>query len=186
MRVRDVLLEDIVPLDRGMNPCYDKYPDEPAYVVSEDGTSILLVSRPARVFVPMVEGLEADATTLTLVKTAAQEGSTGIEWNGGFNPVQEHFNEQSLPFDVVLKHPDSPQLVPPQGVRTIEATGVETDRFYCLTTSEHLGRRPTRPGKIVCDIQCPDTVGLLIFNPKGILTVFLETEARHVNIAAQS
>jgi hypothetical protein len=185
MRIRDLLLQDIVTFDR-MNPCYDKDPDESAFVVSEDGDSILLVSRPARVFVPLVEGLDADVVTLALVKVAAEQGSTGIEWNGGFTPVQEHFNHQGLPFDVVLKHPDSPQFVPPQGVRTIEAVGVEPDRFYCLTTSEQLGRRPTRPGMFAHGITCPDAVGLLIFNPKGVLTVFLEQGQRKFAIPAQA
>lgn len=185
MRLRDLLLEDIVTLDRSV-PCYDKVPEEPAFVVGEDGTSILLVSLPHRVFVPMVEGLDADATTLALLKVAAEQGSVGIEWSGSFLPVQEHFNHQALPFHVVLKHPDSPQLVPPPGVATLENPGVESDRFYCLTASEHLGRRPTRPGVFAHGVQCPDTVGLLIFNPKGILTVFLEQGQRKFTIPPQA
>jgi hypothetical protein len=184
MRIRDLLLEDIVDSDR-MNPCYDKVPEKPAFLVNEDGTSILLVSRPARVFVPLIDGLDADATTLALVKVAAEQGSTGIEWSGSFQSAQEHFNQQQLPFDVVLKHPDSPHLVPPQGVRTIEATGMEADRFYCLTTSEKFGRRPTRPGMFAHGIRCPDAVGLLIFNPKGVLTVFLEAGQKRFAIPSQ-
>ena len=185
MRVRDVLLEDILTYDR-MGPCYDKMPEEPAYVLGDDGTSILVTSRPARAHVPMIEGLDADASTLALVKIAGEQGSTGIEWDGGFTPVQSYFNDQRLPFDVILKHPDSPHLVPPQGIKTIEAVGVEADRFYCLTTSEHLGRRPTRPGLLAHGVRCPDTVGLLIFNPKGILTVFLEQGQRRFTMAAQA
>lgn len=185
MRLRDLLLEDIVGPDR-MNPCYNKEPEAPAYVVNEEGSCVLLVSRPALVFVPMVEGLDADSTTLALVKVAAEQGSTGIEWDGTFQPVQRHFNEQRVPFHVVLRHPDSPQLVPTPGVATLESTGVEPDRFYCLTTPENLGRRPTRPGLALHGVKCPDTVGLLIFNPKGILTVFLEQGQRKYSIRPQA
>lgn len=185
MKISDLLLQDLVTLDR-MNPCYDKMPGDPAFVVGEDGTSILLVTSPPRVFVPMIEGLDADAATLALLKAAAEQGSVGIEWEGSFGPIQEHFNHTGLPLDVVLKHPDGPPLVPPQGVRTIEAVGVEPDRFYCLTTSEQFGRRPVRNGLTINGVRCPDSAGLLIFNAKGVLTVFLEPGQRKFAIPSQS
>lgn len=184
MRIRDLLLEDILSGDAA--PLYDKGPGEPAFVVNEDGTSILLVTGPPRVYVPVVQGLDADATTLALIKVAAEQGSTGIEWSGTFLPVQGHFNDRGLPFDVILRHPDSPKLVPPQGVRTIESSGVDPDQFYCLTASELLGRRPVKPGVFAHGVHCPDGVGLLIFNPKGILTVFLEAGQRKFAIPPQA
>ena len=185
MRIRDLLLQDDVTLDR-MNPCYDRAPDETAFVIGVEGDSILAVTKSLRVFVPMVEGLDADTVTLALVKVAAEQGSTGIEWSGSFQPVQKHFNDQRLPFHVVLRHPESPHLVPPPGVQTLESADVDKDRFYCLTTPELLGRRPTRPGVAAHGVACLDEVGFLIFNPKGILTVFFEVGQRRFAIPAQA
>lgn len=184
MKIRDLLLEDVL---NGAMPCYDKEPEGSAFVVGDDGTSILLVSKPVRVWVPMVEGLDADVMTLTLVKITAEQGSTGIEWAGDFTAVRAHFDERDLPFHVLLKHPESPlPEPPPTGVVTLEDLAVEKDRFYCLTTPELLGRRPTRPGMVVSGIQCPDTLGLLIFNPEGILTVFLEARQSELAIRPQA
>lgn len=180
--MHDALLEDL--LDHRLNPCYDKIPGSPSYVLIDDNA--VEIKAPVRVFVPMTEVTDdVEERTLLLIKMAAENGSIGIEWDGSFLSIHNHFDTVHLPFDVVVKNPETKIDLPPD-IKYIKHRDVTADRFYCLTRSDLLGRLPRCPGTIAHGLKSPDKLGFLIFNPKGILTVFFEPQAKAVDIQAQA
>jgi len=155
--------------------CYDKDPGVPVYVINKDGAT-LEVNTPHRVFVPMndQDPDAEDERIFTLVKTAAEHGSVGIEWDGSFHSIRSHFESHDLPLDVVVKNPET-KLDVPANVKTLEHPTVSPDRFYSLTRAELLGRL----------VRQESLRGYLVFNPKGVLTVFLEDTKPSVKIVNQ-
>lgn len=181
--MQDVLLEDVIPLEAGPSPCYDKDPGVPSYVIGNDD-AVLRIDTPHRVFVPMHETTDDVKKTLALVKAVAQSNES-LEYEDSFLPIRSYFDRLDLPLGVVIKNPEA-RVDVPSNVEVVDHEDVEDDRFYCLTRAELLGRRPRVPGMIISGVQCPDRLGFLIFNPKGILTVMLDPSPRVVKIPNHS
>jgi hypothetical protein len=181
MKMQDVLFEDRMCM--GVMPMYDKAVGISAYVVDEG--NVVEETAPHRVLVPLREFTgDIDKTTLALVKRAAEPNGS-IEYSGSFLPIRSYFALLDLPLGIVVKNPAS-KIDVPSNVKIAEHEDVEVDRFYCLTRAELLGVRPRVPGMIASGVQCPDRLGFLIFNPKGILTVMLERPPRVVRIPNHS
>jgi hypothetical protein len=118
-----------------------------------------------------------DELVFKLVRHIAELG-TSVECEDKFDTIRAYFTSNKLPLSTVIKHPSLALDVPPT-VKVIEHDGMLEGRFYCLTSPELLGRIPVRrSGTVIGDVENTPVVieqrGFLIFNPKGILTAFVE------------
>lgn len=180
-------------------PIYDKDPG-PAYVIdgpqfacpgresSPKEEGVVEVTVPHRVHVPMALVVELKKSiedlVFDLVRHVAELGNW-VEYEDNFTNIRAYFDSVDLPLYAVVKHP-SLGLEVPAGVLIIDHAAMLRERAYCLTAPELLGRLPVRHKNSEVGFDGNDEHGLirnaisleqrgfLIFNPKGLLTVFVD------------
>lgn len=182
MNVRDLLAERV--LGNWEAAVFDKIPGEPAYVIGNaaEVRFAQLFIRHRRVDVPIDYDYAKypDVLTLRLIREVAGS-QPSLTYDPSFKAVRARFEALALPFAAVLKNPATAIEVPAD-VDLVKHEEVPENRFFCLTSPDHLGVSPVRnPGTVTFDAQNQPVSlaqrGYCIYNPSGVIPVLVQAKA---------